>query len=246
MPSEATMKTATRVPLVYLAISIGWLLMTNSLSGDRFVLFDQLPLFAKGFAFTIASAVLLHFLLLGEERRRDAVEDGLRARAIRDPLTGLLNRTCFSENLSRSIARAERDKTNVAVAFIDMDGFKQINDRCGHHVGDQLLIEVAARIRGVIRVADCAARFGGDEFVVLCEGEREDGAVRLAERLRAALARPIVVDSQIMRVSASVGIAMYPEHGASVEQLLCAADKAMYRAKESGKDAAFMALRPVA
>jgi diguanylate cyclase (GGDEF)-like protein len=243
---EVTMKTATRVPLVYLVLWVGWLVASNSLFADSLARVGHLPLLAKGLSFAFLSAILLHVLLLREEHRRDAVEESLRAQAIHDSLTGLLNRACFSDNLERSIARAERDGTNVAVAFVDMDGFKQVNDRCGHHVGDQLLVEVAERIRGVIRGADCAGRFGGDEFVVLFEGEREDGAVRLAERLRAALAAPICIEGQTMAVSASVGIAMYPDHGQRGEHLLRAADKAMYCAKESGKNAAFMALRPAA
>jgi diguanylate cyclase (GGDEF)-like protein len=235
------MKTATRIPLVYLGISILWLALSDWLFNGAAPAGLPFLDFAHGWGFAALSALLFAGLLLQDGLRRDAVEDNLRTRAVFDPLTGLLNRSCFSENLERAIARATREESSAAVAFIDLDGFKMVNDRFGHHAGDQILVEVARRIRGVIRTADCAGRFGGDEFVVLVEGERADGAFRLGERLRDALALPIVVEGQAMGVTASVGLAMFPDHGSIGEHLLRAADKAMYRAKESGKNRAKMA-----
>jgi diguanylate cyclase (GGDEF)-like protein len=146
-------------------------------------------------------------------------------------LTGLVNRAYFQEMLERSLARARRDDDLFGVAYIDLNDFKQVNDRHGHQVGDAVLSQVAGRIAGVVRAGDCAARFGGDEFVVLVDDDSEQGVHCLAERLRAAFTEPFQVDRLTLSVSASIGIALYPDHGQHSLNLLQAADKAMYQAK---------------
>jgi diguanylate cyclase (GGDEF)-like protein len=154
-------------------------------------------------------------------------------RALHDPLTGLGNRVLFRERLEHALARCPRTHKQVAVLFIDVDGFKSVNDRLGHAVGDELLVEVAGRLRDLLRVEDTAARLGGDEFAVLLEDVVDGaGAIHVAERLRAALDRPLHAGGQDVTVSASVGIAT---GRSSADDLLRSADFAMYQAKAAGR-----------
>ncbi len=231
------MKAAVKIPLVYLLASAAWIGGSDVLSAHFFSSeFAAISLY-KGWAFSLLSAGLLFLLLRREAGKRDAVETRLRHLAMYDPLTGLLNRASFAENLDFAVARASRDGRRVGVVFVDLDGFKGINDAYGHHVGDQVLKEVAGRIQRVVRSDDHACRFGGDEFVILFQGEREEGGERLAERLMEAVQAPVRLDGRTVAVSASVGYAVYPDHGVLGEDLLRAADLAMYRVKELGKNA---------
>ena len=154
-----------------------------------------------------------------------------------DALTGLANRVLLAEQTQQALVAARRDRHRVAVLFIDLDGFKPVNDRHGHAVGDALLVEVASRLRGCVRAADTVARLGGDEFVVLLAGLGEaHQALALAEKIRAALAQPCLLAGRTLHVTASIGLALYPEHGHSPEQLFEHADEAMYVAKQEGSD----------
>lgn len=193
-------------------------------------------LILKDCVFVLVNSGLLFVLLRREAARRDQIEQGLRLLAIHDSLTGLLNRTCFIENLESAIARATRDGKTVGVAFIDLDHFKEVNDSHGHQFGDELLIDVAKRIKAVVRAADSAARFGGDEFVVLVHGDQASGIRRTAERLVEAFREPFIVRGRTIMASASIGYALYPDHGEQAEKLLHAADMAMYEAKRMGKN----------
>ena len=230
------MTMAAKITLAYLSVAATWF------TGSDWLVSVVLPAESaaygvyKGWAFLFLSAVLLYSLLIKESARRDAVETDLRALAIYDPLTGLLNRACFMENLEKSVASAARDRKKVGVAFIDLDGFKAVNDRFGHQAGDQLLMEIGRRINKVVRAADSAARFGGDEFVVLVQDERASGMHRLAERLSKALREPFAIMGGEVAITASVGLAFYPDHGLRGEQILRAADMAMYQVKASGKN----------
>lgn len=193
----------------------------------------------KATIFVLLTSAILFLFLRREGLRRDLVERDLRAQVIYDPLTGLLNRACFAENLEKAVAQASRDRTRkIGVIFLDLDGFKSVNDRFGHHVGDDLLVEVSNRIRQVVRTADCAARFGGDEFVVLVNQGGDEGTERLAERLVDILRKPFEIKAEEVALTGSVGYAIYPDHGREAGQLIRAADLAMYRVKETGKDAA--------
>jgi diguanylate cyclase (GGDEF)-like protein len=164
--------------------------------------------------------------------KREAEE--LARRALHDELTGLPNRTLFSDRLTVALKRTLRERSTVAVLYLDLDGFKPVNDRHGHMAGDMLLVEVAKRMQAVLRPADTVARLGGDEFAVLSEAvDDEAGAIRIAERLMAAIEEPFRIPGGVVTVSASVGIALAREP-VPPTVLLHAADAAMYVAKAKG------------
>ena len=153
-----------------------------------------------------------------------------------DSLTGLPNRQLFQEKLQQSIEWAASGSRMVALLFIDLDGFKQVNDSLGHYVGDQLLKSVAKRLIASLRVSDTVARLGGDEFtVILTTVPGESEVEQVAQKIIDTLALPYSFDGQLAQVSASVGIAIYPIHYDSTERLLQGADEAMYQAKAAGK-----------
>jgi diguanylate cyclase (GGDEF)-like protein len=157
--------------------------------------------------------------------------------AYHDGLTGLPNRSMFSKLLNQSISEARRYGRNLAVAFLDLDRFKQINDSLGHEAGDQLLQEVAARLLGCVRESDTVARLGGDEFVVLLPELASDAdAALVAQKILAIVARPFTLMGQEFRVTVSIGISSYPEDGLDEQTLTKNADIAMYQAKEGGKN----------
>jgi diguanylate cyclase (GGDEF)-like protein len=157
--------------------------------------------------------------------------------AYHDALTGLPNRSMFSRLLTRAISEARRYERRLAVAFLDLDRFKQINDSLGHQAGDQLLREVAMRLLGCVRESDTVARLGGDEFVVLLSeiGHSGDAAI-VAQMILAVMARPFALVGQEFRVTVSIGISAYPEDGLDEQSLTKNADIAMYQAKEAGKN----------
>lgn len=162
--------------------------------------------------------------------------------ALFDALTDLPNRTMLHDRLHQALAAAKREKTSLALMFIDLDKFKPVNDTYGHHIGDKLLIQVAQRMLGCIRESDTVARLGGDEFIVLLPNlEREQDAMVVAEKILAALREPFQVDAATLEISSSIGIAIYPKHGQDWDTLSRYADAAMYRAKEDGRDTAVLA-----
>lgn len=158
--------------------------------------------------------------------------------ATQDALTGLANRRLFTAWLERSVALAGRQQRQLAVIFIDLDGFKAVNDTCGHDAGDQLLQRVAASLRHNVRQSDLAARLGGDEFAILApEGKEALQLDSLTERLLKAVTAAAQNDARIATpVSASIGVAIYPADGDTPASLLDAADAAMYAAKKGGKN----------
>lgn len=154
-----------------------------------------------------------------------------------DPLTGLPNRQLFQEKLQQSIKWAASESRMVALLFIDLDGFKLVNDSFGHSVGDQLLKSVAKRLIASLRASDTVARLGGDEFtVILTTVPGQSEVERVAQKMIDTLALPYSFDGQLVQVSASVGIALYPTHYDTTERLLQGADDAMYQAKAAGKN----------
>ncbi|HET7486901.1 MAG TPA: EAL domain-containing protein [Acidimicrobiales bacterium] len=163
---------------------------------------------------------------------RKVAEEELAHQALHDSLTGLPNRTLLADRLDHALARASRNGGEVAVLFLDLDRFKLINDSLGHAVGDGVLVALADRLQRIVRATDTVARFGGDEFVVVCEDARE--GLRLADRLAEAVLQPVVVDGEEMFLSVSVGVAV-AQGAQSAEAILRDADAAMYRAKERGR-----------
>jgi diguanylate cyclase (GGDEF)-like protein len=157
--------------------------------------------------------------------------------AYHDALTGLANRSLFGNLLGQGIALAHRHGRRLAVIFIDLDGFKNVNDTSGHEVGDHLLRAVATRLAGCVRESDTVARLGGDEFVVLLPELREETDVAaVAAKIVVAIGQPFVLGGQECRVTASAGIAVYPKDGVDEQALMKGADVAMYQAKADGKN----------
>jgi diguanylate cyclase len=183
----------------------------------------------------VGVGVVAYRSLVSEARQRQLLSEQLERQALHDPLTALPNRRHFADELERSISRAARKGDTRAVLFIDLDGFKRINDELGHQAGDELLVQVATTFERVVRKGDFVARLGSDEFAVLVEDPGQDGAVVLARRLIASIEVPLLAHHPQHRISASVGIAMHPSDGSDAAGLLSKADAAMYRAKHDGK-----------
>jgi diguanylate cyclase (GGDEF)-like protein/PAS domain S-box-containing protein len=166
---------------------------------------------------------------------RCRLERELVQQAIEDTLTGLPNRTLLADRLAQAVAGSGRRGSSTAVLFVDLDHFKNVNDANGHLIGDQLLVEIAERLRAAMRPADTVARFGGDEFVVVCEDADETAAARVATRIAEALSEPIDVAGQRFHITASIGIAVSPPLEANGDVLLRNADAARYDAKAHGR-----------
>jgi diguanylate cyclase (GGDEF)-like protein len=172
-----------------------------------------------------------------EARNLEARRDRIRHLAYHDALTGLPNRLLLKDRLGVALSQALRRQNLVAVLFLDLDGFKQVNDRLGHEAGDRLLQEVAARLSRLTRSGDTLARLGGDEFVmVLVDLLRSKDVVGVAGKIVAALHEPFVLPGQGLHVTASVGVSFAPGDGVEADVLVANADAAMYRAKEKGGD----------
>jgi len=166
--------------------------------------------------------------------RRRQMEETIKEMATRDPLTGLPNRTLLNDRLVQALASAKRRSQKVTLLYMDLDGFKDVNDTLGHEAGDELLKAVAARLTGLLRESDTVARLGGDEFLILLPdagGVREAG--RIAAKIRSALERPFQIGGRVTKISASVGIAIYPRDGRKARALMKHADTAMYAVKKS-------------
>lgn len=164
-------------------------------------------------------------------------EDHLRYLAYHDPLTGLPNRKFFVEQLYESLEWAQENDLSLALLFIDLDGFKQVNDTLGHEIGDRLLVTIAQRLNNSLRGTDTVSRLGGDEFTVILRAiPNMKVAARVAEKILSTITEPIVFDGYTTRVSASIGISIYPLNSHDSESLVKEADTAMYRAKHLGKN----------
>lgn len=185
----------------------------------------------------IASVLFWNRRLKNEINLRIAAESKLKHMASHDLMTGLPNRALFNDRLNQAIVSHGRNKRSLAVMFIDLDGFKQVNDTFGHDVGDELLMLVANRLRDVCRKSDTVARIGGDEFVILVTDLYDQNqASKVAEKIIADFIEPFDLSVSTINVGASIGISCFPEHGESASELLKAADDAMYSVKETGKN----------
>ena len=168
---------------------------------------------------------------------RKVAEQQLRKLAQSDFLTGLANRSIFSERLDQALIRAKRRKSKLALLFCDLDHFKPVNDIYGHDVGDRLLCEIAHQLRELIREEDTLARIGGDEFVIIMDNlPTPESAAILANKVIETISRITEIDGHQIDISSSVGISLYPEHGSTLIELTRSADIAMYKAKDSGRN----------
>lgn len=164
-------------------------------------------------------------------------QENLAYTATHDALTDLPNRSLFREQLQQNISWARREKISMALLFIDLDRFKEINDAFGHDIGDMLLIEASRRIREVLRESDSVARLGGDEFTaILGKIAAEEDATMVAGKINELLQKPFHLDQKTCHIGSSIGISVFPQHGETAEALIKAADAAMYAVKRRGRN----------
>tara|TARA_R110002049_G_scaffold71546_2_gene184205 strand:+ start:2178 stop:3359 length:1182 start_codon:yes stop_codon:yes gene_type:complete len=181
----------------------------------------------------VAGAVIVFH----DARQSQSVTEKMSHQAHHDSLTGLPNRLLLMERLTQAIGMAKRQQKQIAVLFLDLDYFKQINDSYGHAVGDDLLQEVAAEILSCVRATDTVSRIGGDEFVILLtQVEAMQDAAHIAEKLLAKFALPRFIDGRELQIGLSIGISSYPENGQDAETLMHNADTAMYTTKSNGRN----------
>lgn len=217
---------------------------TNQLTKNAHALFNKLVPFLL--MALLLSGVAVYYLARFNAKQAEA-DDQIKHMAHFDTLTGLPNRVLFFDRVGQFFARSERHKESFALLFIDLDGFKLVNDVHGHEVGDAVLKEAAHRIRSLLRKVDTPARIGGDEFLVaLSELHQPEDAGTVAKKIIMALAQPILVSGKPpITIGASVGIAIYPSDAQEIEALIKCADEAMYEAKHAGKnDYRFNSHRP--
>lgn len=168
---------------------------------------------------------------------RKISEQVLKYLATHDPLTGLPNRTLFSDRLHHALSLAGRSNTKIAVMFIDLDGFKSVNDAFGHEMGDQVLKRIAKRLNACVRKSDTLARFSGDEFTLIVENiTNPDDAAVIAKKILKKLSIPLMEQGQQITITASIGISIYPNDGEDEKNLLKRADAAMYQVKNTSKN----------
>lgn len=186
----------------------------------------------------VCLAVIVHRadrVITRQEREASERESLIRHQALHDALTRLPNRARFAQRMEEAISQATRDRRQFALMFIDLDGFKRVNDSLGHQAGDHLLKVAAARIRAVLQPSDRLFRMGGDEFTVILAGTASrESAVEAAQRIIAAIRTPLTLANRPVGIGASIGIAMFPDDGLRQDDLLRNADFAMYRAKRAG------------
>jgi diguanylate cyclase (GGDEF)-like protein len=170
---------------------------------------------------------------------RIRLQNQLADLALHDQLTGLVNRKLLEERLDQTLAAVIRKQRSVSILFLDLDGFKVVNDQCGHAVGDSVLQQVSQRLREVVRSDDTIGRYGGDEFVIICDDTEEAAATVIAERIRAVVREPLTGVPDSCPISASIGIAVLgpsTNPAISSDNVLQLADAAMYTSKNAGKD----------
>lgn len=175
--------------------------------------------------------------IISDITARHKAEEAIRRQAFHDPLTGLANRILFSDRLLMAVKRAARAGQKVAVMILDLDHFKEVNDRWGHAAGDALLNQVGHRLLSLVRDSDTVGRHGGDEFAVIISPIHDcDDAKQLAGKIIEALRRPFLLENREAQVTASLGVSLFPDHGDHFEELLRKADAAMYKAKGQGRN----------
>ena len=175
-------------------------------------------------------------LAIEDITERKKYEEKIQQMAFHDSLTGLPNRKLFSDRLGIVLAQAKRNKKKVGIVMLDLDNFKDVNDKLGHDVGDTLLKAVAERLSGTLRKSDTVARFGGDEFVLIFpDMEVIEEAIQVVQKIIDRFHKPFLIDTHQLVVTTSIGIAVYPNDGMDEEILMKNADIAMYQAKQAGR-----------
>jgi diguanylate cyclase (GGDEF)-like protein len=183
------------------------------------------------------------FVSIIDNTERKINQQYLEYLSTHDQLTGLANRNLLFERLQHAIKLASRNETSIAVFFIDLDGFKTINDLHGHYIGDQLLIQAAKRLTTSLRDSDTISRVGGDEFVLILENFKEPEILPMvADKILKIISRPYEIEELRCQITTSIGISLYPKHSNNPEELISLADTAMYEAKHNGKNQFFIAL----
>ncbi|WP_198341802.1 putative bifunctional diguanylate cyclase/phosphodiesterase [Oceanisphaera avium] len=181
--------------------------------------------------------VVNHVTILSDITHLKQHENNLKHQAFHDSLTGIPNRLLFGELLERAITTNQRNQSQLAVCYLDLDGFKLVNDSFGHAAGDNLLIEVSQRLAAITRGCDAVARLGGDEFVLLFSGlNSKQECDSILQRVKKVICEPVILDEGVVTISASIGVALYPQDADEAELLLRYADQAMYQAKAQGKN----------
>lgn len=223
---------APRLVTAMISLSLGPCAVAAVLSGEEIMLLAgfQLPLYL--FSMAIASFHLNKIMI--RTMRAERLND---YRANHDELTGCLNRSGFSRALEGVLNGRRANEASFALLYIDLNGFKRVNDVLGHAAGDDVLAQVAERLKGVIRTGDEVARLGGDEFVVISRGADDATAAQVGQRVLDAICQePFLTAGEAALIGAGVGIALYPAHGRTTEELLSAADEALYAAKRCSSD----------
>jgi diguanylate cyclase (GGDEF)-like protein len=200
-------------------ITLGW--RRSSDVGVRDVVLERLAAVGDHAATALENATLL---------------EQVRHQALHDALTGLPNQTLFADRVTTELTRARRNRSRVAVGVLDLDRFKTVNDSLGHNAGDQLLVQVTERLAHAVRGPDTLARMGGDEFTLLLPDIKDGAEGAVVERILESFVQPFEVEGHRLRISPSIGIAVFPDDGDGVDQLLRCADVAMYRAKDHGRN----------
>lgn len=203
-----------------------------SLASDAFAE-DEVKLLTE-----LANDLAFGIEALRERAQRQVAEEKLVFLAHHDPLTGLPNRLLLRDRFDRAIAGAERERSGVAMLFLDLDNFKQVNDSLGHDVGDRLLVQAVQRLQACVRDTDTISRQGGDEFVILLTGVIDTSVIsQVAQKVLDSVAAPFEIDTHTLSISFSIGISLYPDDGRDFDTLFKNADTALYHAKDSGRDA---------
>ena len=226
-------------------IPLGWLRLElgNTQAGDDLhQLQNQTTLIATLTTLVLGLLLLIvlrrmYSLMMARETALQQSHDALESVAYHDALTQLPNRRLLMEHLRHAVANSDRHGHRLAVCFLDLDGFKQVNDRYGHDAGDEVLCQVARRLQDGVRASESVARLGGDEFVILLTDFGDLARCEdILQRLLTDLSQPIQIGQHSVQVQASIGVALYPAPGAKSDALLERADQAMYRAKQAGKN----------
>lgn len=197
----------------------------------------RFPVLLRGMMVTDLTGRKLIWSIVEDITERKAAERQIFRKAHYDDLTGLPNRRLFHERLEGALERARRGRHVGAVAMLDLDDFKTVNDSHGHRAGDAILVEAATRLTACTRATDTVARFGGDEFLVLLDDiTAPRDAARVAEKMQAEIARPYNIEGRMLRLGVSIGICLFPADGDDIDELIRLADMAMYRAKHQGRN----------